>query len=872
MSFQIDEATLAAMTQEARICFLEEDAPQYLQTLEIGLQQRHDSPNFIELQRATHSLKGGAGLAQLPSLRELSHRLEDLLQAIQQQTVLEIEEAWTLLEWGVSEVANLLNQARMDQVVDADFALLEILASFTPTSPEETLNEPTQTVSASQLALIQKALTQDLESCITTVTCLSPDASPDEISNTLNLFFDECLLLGETLDLPWLIAEIEPLELVLAETSPEDALLISQQLIIQLRSYRDQYLAEIEPVNSASEPSPVPKEEKVLSSQVRVPLKRLEDMTYHVEELILTRERLRLQQEHLQQANQRLRDLSQVFEPIREQIQLLYDQVALAPIYSSGLVLPKNDSNLDFDALELDRYTELHSSLQTFQELMLRIQETRADLDLINHDFAENLEQSQSNLDGLYNKLTQSRLVPFRILAQRFIPQLQNLNRRYGKSVDLLIEGEETLVDQVVLENLQTPLTHLLNNAFDHGIESISDRLACGKTETAQIILSAKVDNNTLIIQLKDDGQGIDLLRIYQQAKERGLCLADSSFEQYHSEQILDWIFQPNFSTAQTVSDLSGRGVGLDIVRTQIQRLRGTVQVKTQAKEGTTFILKLPLNLSLMSLSLIQVEQRLIALPSLSILESLPYKELEWLTSNPPTVQWRQQIIPVISLGELLPCPQLPLDSVNPRVALVVSGAFTPFVITVNSLIGERLLIVKPFDQTIVIPAYLAGCTILGNGEIVPVLLPEAFPMDSAIPLKAPTPTIVKTPTILVAEDSVATRRLLERILTQVGYTTLMCRDGQEALDTLAQHPDDVSLVISDVEMPRLNGFELLQQMRSSPKWKHIPVIMATSRTGDRHQQQAMQLGANAYLGKPIQAQEFLTTIEALLTNNLSFV
>lgn len=202
----------------------------------------------------------------------------------------------------------------------------------------------------------------------------------------------------------------------------------------------------------------------------------------------------------------------------------------------------------------------------------------------------------------------------------------------------------------------------------------------------------------------------------------------------------------------------------------------------------------------------------------------------------------------------------------------MVSGATTPFVISVNSLIGERLLIVKPFDETIVTPAYLAGCTILGNGEIVPLLLPEAFVMSSATLLKLPPKSIVKTPTILIAEDSVATRRLLERMLTQVGYTTFMCRDGQEALDTLAQHPDDVHLVVSDVEMPRLNGFELLQQMRTHPKWKHIPVIMATSRTGDHHQQQAMQLGANAYLGKPIQAQEFLTTIEALLSKQLSFV
>lgn len=873
MSFQLDEATLAAMTQEARLCFLEEDAPEYLKTLETGLQHRQE-PNFIELLRATHSLKGGAGIAQLPSLGELAHRLEDLLQAIQQQKVQDLNESWNVLEWGVFEVANLLNQARMNQVVEADFALLEILASFTQSNAESSSESSASVPNSTRSTLLQKALIEDLEACFKAITDLSPAEPSEVISNVLTTFFDECLLLGETLDLPWLVSEIEPLELVLAETSPEDALAIFQQIIPHLQSLRDQHLESllerlVQKTPSVN-PSPASSEEKANLSQVRVPLKRLEGMTYHVEELILTRERLRLQQEQLQQANQRLKNLSQVFEPIREQIQSLYDELALAPLYSSSI--SKSNSQLDFDALEMDRYTDLHSSLQTFQELILRIQETRADLDLINQDFAENLQQSENNLDGLYQQLTQSRLVPFRLLAQRFIPQLNSLTRRYGKFVDLVIEGEDTLVDQVVLENLQTPLTHLLNNAFDHGIESVDERLANGKSETAQIQLSAKVENNILIIELKDDGQGINLLRVYQQAKERGLCSAESFFEQYHPEQILDWIFQPNFSTARTVNDLSGRGVGLDIVRTQIQRLRGTVQVKTQAQQGTTFTLKLPLNLSLMSLSLVQLEQRMIALPSLSILESMPYYELRWSSEDKSTVTWREQTIPVISLSELLPCPQAPLESINPRVALVVAGSFTPFVIAVNGLFAERLLIIKPFDQTLVTPPYLAGCTILGNGEIIPVLLPEAFVINSSLPIQASPKSKVKTPTILVAEDSVATRRLLERLLTQVGCTALMCRDGQEAIDLLAQHPEEIHLVISDVEMPRLNGFELLQQIRSHPKWQNTPVVMATSRTGDRHVEQARQLGANAYLGKPIQAQELLTTVEGLLSEQLSFV
>ncbi|MGK7874995.1 MAG: response regulator [Xenococcaceae cyanobacterium] len=877
MSFELDAATLALITQEARQCFLDEDAPEYLQILEGGLQNRNGSADFTSLLRAAHSLKGGAGLAQLPSLRELSHKLEDLLQALEKEQVPDPDEGWTLLELSVTEMAVLLSQARTDQDVVADPNLLKALETFDQSQP--TAVETTE-ANAGHSTLVQTALKQDLEACFVRVEELPPDTPTEIVTECLENFFDECLLLGETLDLPWLIEGIEPLEAVLEESQTDDALLVAKQAITQLRSQRNQYLLEGQSTPAPRAPAPTPTPETVPPPQeaqaplshLRVPLKRLEKMTNSVGELILAQERLRLQQQQLNQTNRRLRQLARRFEPIRDQVQAFYDQLAIAPLHSSiplAVGVTTDSPALEFDPMELDRFTDLHSSLQTFQELMLRVQETRTDLDLINRELSEDLEQVQNNLDALYTDVTQSRLVPFRLLAQRFLPQIQHLNRRYGKSAHLEIEGEDVLVDQVLLEQLQTPLTHLLNNAFDHGIEPSSERLANHKPETAQIFLKATVENNQLVISLADDGRGIDLQRVYQRALERGLCSPETSIDQWRQEEILDWIFQPDFSTTEIVSDLSGRGVGLDIVRTQIQRLRGTIQVKTQSGQRTIFTLKLPLNLSLLTLFLVQLQRRIVAIPTTSVLETLPYSELDWIETEPKTVNWHQQAVPVVPLWRLLPCPRTPIEPAEPRVGIVLDASFGPLVVTVDGLIGERQLIVKPFDDTVATPPYLAGCTILGTGEVVPVVLPQAFEMSSPQPQsqeiqpRATAPS--KIPTILVVEDSVATRRLLERLLTEIGYTIVVCRDGQEGLDELHKRRGRVDLIISDVEMPRVNGFELLQKLRTDASWEQVPVVMVTSRTGERHQQQAMQLGANAYLGKPIQFQELLTTIQALV-------
>ena len=669
MTFQLDQATLQSITQEVRQCFLFQDAPEYMNILERGLENRDG--DFKSLLRAAHSLKGGAGVAELPSLNDLAHKLEDLLQIMEKREVQDEELAWLILERGVTEVAFLLDQAGTGQEVQVDPELLQTLAAFQQS--QTTVGARTETVNGPNNSFIVTALQQDLEDSFATVEELPADTPEEIVRECLENFCDECLFLGETLDLVWLIEGVAPLEAVREEADTSAALTLALDAIANLRTVRDRYLTvQLEPaenkeaedavLDSVEDTTPHSSIPDTSLSHLRVPLKQLEDITNTVEELILTQERLREQQRQLTQANLRLRQLAHQFEPIREQIQSFYDQLAITPegmasvnpALTGPALLGLKPQAMEFDRLELDRFTTLHSSLQTFQELMLRVREVRADINLSNYQLNENLEYESKKLNKLYGSITQSRLVTFGLLAQRFLPQIQNLNRRYPhKLVVLEIKGEEVLVDQLLLEQLQTPLTHLLNNAFDHGITPRAARVDNGKPETATIVLKAARSQNQLVITITDDGEGINLERVYRAALERGLCPTSSDMDQFSTEEILQWIFQPDFSTAPKVSELSGRGMGLDIVRSQVQRLRGTIQVETEVGQGTIFTLKFPRSLSKVSLLLVQLQGRIVAIPTASIRETLLFKELEWLQLEPPVANWYSQAVSVIPLSEI---------------------------------------------------------------------------------------------------------------------------------------------------------------------------------------------------------------------------
>ncbi len=794
----LTQANLEAILQEARACFLYEDAPDYLAILEQGIERLKSGDTTINLQAeyknlmlAAHTIKGGAGLSELDTLSQLAHKLEDLLQALLEGRVADLDLAYELLSLGVEQISDLIAEASSSQNIavinqDAPLPLVTALEDFlnrlSQDNPNFSGNADGTNINSS---FIKIALEIDLEDCLQTVEKLLPALGKSTkagiLHDALGNLLEECLLLGQALNLIWLVEISDKISQVLKQ--PQASLVkVAPKIINYIRQKRSQTLNPIPPQNtpknvSESLDKSAKKKEELLPQintdkhrlstessgvsannqednskttdinnfnlNLRIPVTKLDRMSNTVGELLINNESLDLYQAQLHQVSLMLKKQTQQMEPLRQQVKEFYDQMS-TPLLS-GITTYGNDDlkrggrnsiNAEFDALELDQYTGIHTTLQDFQEVMVRVEESRSDLDLLTRELQEGLEQLHQQLDSLRNDLTESRLVAFKVLTDRFVASIKMLNDRYKKSVNLEVIGEDTLIDQVILEQLQTPLTHLLRNAFDHGIESNPERVKLDKPVTAKITLSAVIKGNQVLVKIADDGRGIDYQKIYQKAVKMGLCRL--KFTELSKEEIIEFLFMPGFSTAATVTDISGRGVGLDVVRSQVARLQGSVKVKTELGQGTTFTITVPLTLSILPLLLCRCQQQTWAIPSINVLEIVHLAEYcDRSVALPDSINWRDtpaeslrdRNIPLFSLIKLLPYAQKDListsTSFNPNLGIVLDVEGEPIVIAVDALIAEKELVLKPFDKTIPIPAYLAGCTVLGTGEVVPVLSPS---------------------------------------------------------------------------------------------------------------------------------------------------
>ena len=890
----LDTASLKAILLEARSCFLYEDAPDYLVMLEQGMQKLvafarspgSAKPEEIEqeytvLMRAAHSIKGGAGIAEIPVLHKLAHKLEDLLEALNDgRAASQIDTAYELLFIGIEQVKELVAQAisNPDAVEGSEstlpiaIALEGFLQELAPRQ-EDTAFESM----AINPFILKTVLEIDLEECLQRIEKLL--LAPIQIAllkQGLTGFIEECTLLGQTLNLEWLIASASNVEQA-QNAKAEILLAIVTKEIAQLREQRSQVLNPAPPISTSE---PVVEKESQLVAQVapalnlRIPVTKLDRMSNTLGELLIGHERLSVYNSQLHQANLTLNKESHKLNPINEQVRVFYDQLA-SPLASMG-VNNLESGDREFDALQFDQYTGFHTTLQDLQEVMVRVQETKSDIELISRDFQAGLDRLRQQLDSLRGDLTESRLVPFNFLAQRFVKALQTMCDRYHKSVELEITNQETLIDQVILEQLQTPLTHLVRNAFDHGIETPAERQNLGKSKVAQITLTSHVQANQVVITISDDGRGIDTQKVLNRAIETGLHSPKAA--ELTPEQILQFLFMPGFSTAKTVTDLSGRGVGLDVVRTQIERLHGTVTVATKVGQGTKFTITIPILFSILPLLLCRCQQRTLAIPSVNILEIIALAEFGGYSAQTETITWHDRPVPIFCLTKILPYTRA--DSVpaaeqfNQHLGIVLDIGGEPVVVAVNSLLGEKELVLKPFDATVKVPPYIAGCTVLGTGEVVTVLSPNYWgellnrkqpllALPGAFKLSSQAET-----TILIVDDSVTVRRLLEQVLSKSGYQVVQCRDGKEAVEALNQPGDLYNAVISDIEMPRMDGFSLLREIRSSKNLQNLPVAMLTSRENDQHRQKAKDLGANAYFTKPFVPEKLLGAIASMLNQS----
>ncbi len=481
------------------------------------------------------------------------------------------------------------------------------------------------------------------------------------------------------------------------------------------------------------------------------------------------------------------------------------------------------------------------------------------------------------HLDPVINEL-QSRVKEIRLLScstifEGFPRMVRDIASEEGKEVNLVISGEETELDKKILEGIKTPLMHILRNCIDHGIEDVDERQALGKSKAGTINLSACHEAGSVVITVKDDGRGMDLGEIKQTALKKRL-ISKEELDQMTDKEVLNLIFMNGYSTSPIITDISGRGIGLDIVMRDIRDLNGRVILDTEAGKGTQFTLILPLTIAIIQVLLIKQNEMLFALPVTSVIENRKVDMAEVSAiEGKMAVQVRDLTMPLIRLSEVLELPQTPDEEPEEKqeVSVVIAASFDKRVgFIVDEIISKEEVFIKNLGEHLGKIRNVSGATILGTGEVVVVLdvadlIANSSRSRSAITHRKPaTQNKKEERRILIVEDAISSRELEKSILEAEGYTADTAIDGLDALDKITKAKYD--LFVTDIQMPRMDGFEFCKTVKNNKEYQDIPVIMVTAMDKEEDKRRGIEAGAQAYIVKTTFDQSnLLETIDRLI-------
>jgi chemosensory pili system protein ChpA (sensor histidine kinase/response regulator) len=641
------------------------------------------------------------------------------------------------------------------------------------------------------------------------------------------------------------------------------------------------------------------KERESLDNTVRVPSKQLEQINDLFSELIIQRNGLHSQLEKLRNLARNLSQRVQNLDQENQELRTAYNKAISSNARQQQLISVENGENRFSEvitAVNQPSVEEINLRSQDIVETIVQVQEVSTDIQLSVDDADQIARKLNKTSKQLQTKLNQVRMRPISELVERFPRAIRDLNVEYGKNVQLKIEGGNTLIERSILEALNDPLMHLLRNAFDHGIEESATRRSLGKPEQGLIEIQAVYRNNRTIITMRDDGRGISLEKIRSRALAMGL---DSSLlESASDDELLSLIFEPGFSTSEKVTALSGRGVGMDVVRNNLKLIRGDITVDTELGVGTTFTLSVPFTLSVARVLLVETSKILLAFPTDVVSEIFLLQSDRIISMGGSEVlNWQGTMLPLIRLSQYFEfnCPRydtLELETpaaINASSVLIVKGNNQTVAVQVDRCWGEQEVAIRQVEGNIPLPQGFSNCTILGDGRVVALVSANELlywiatnqntPKNNQLPsvrLKTPflfvdSEKLAALPSkpkgkILIIDDSINVRRFLALTLEKGGYQVEQAKDGQDALEKL-ETGLKIAAVICDIEMPRLDGYGFLGKVKNDVNLKNIPVAMLTSRSSDKHRQLAMQLGAKAYFSKPYNEQELLRTLEELIGN-----
>ena len=721
-----------------------------------------------------------------------------------------------------------------------------------------------------------------------------------------DIFSDLAVLLGETAPAPsGAFAELDALlglaPLAADRVAPAPA---SESMLAPVpespdaSDREDDDFAELEKIATAGaqgmDGSPS-RRARTLEQTMRVAVRQLDNLSNLVGELVVNRNSLEDNQERLRQFLDNLLHQVQLLSDAGQRMQDVYEMTLVKEALrinrfnrSGSVPQQNNDSSAgDWEAEEMDRFNVFHELAQEIIEHVVRVKESSSDIEFLVENNEQVTRQLRQVTNQLQEGLTRSRMVPFSQNTDRLPRGVKENARKFGKQVELIVEGQDTLIDKMLVDKLSEPMTHLVNNAIAHGIELPEERERQGKEPAGKITVRAFHQGNQTVISVSDDGAGINHDKVREKAVQKGLVTAEQA-RNLSRLDIYDLLFLPGFSTRDRADALAGRGVGMDVVRTCLAKLRGTIVTDSSLGHGTSFTIRLPLTLSI-SRALCCVSDRYqIAFPLDGVEDTidLPKDRIFQQPDGTPFIQWRDMRVPFKPLKELLVYNRhigrsrsYTNKSTDEDIVpvIVLRSARDYLAIEVDQVMGEQEIVVKQLEGPVPKPAGIAGATVMGDGRILAIgdvleLIDlasgrrreavSALWDDVGVPAES---SSEKTePLVLIVDDSITVRELLKLTFIKAGYRVEQARDGQDAWDQLRAGLD-CDIVFCDIEMPRMDGLELLSRMQKDNHLKQVPIAMLTSRGADRHRQMAVQLGARGYFTKPYLEEALLEAASRML-------
>ncbi len=867
MGNRLDDAVMAGFLEEAR---------GYLPVMERHLNalrnNRADGEALSELHRLAHNVRGTSNVVGFGEAAQLAEELETLIDQVSAGTMSFGDQLPELISQGLRRMAAALDSSIPAPLESPAEDLVELFLE----EAEEHLHVIGSRLAALEEDPARKPALQEVRRSVHTLKGASAMVGLREMSKIAHrmedlldrLYQDSKAPEGEMLQLLFATYDLMS-DLAIARGCPEgygtriqaifDAYtgILGEERIVPSEAPR-----VVEPVSVSDA---VEEGETEASRFVRVPLERLDMLVKQVGEMFVERSRFEQKLAHYahetEELNLSLRRLKRIAS------QLESDHAIFNPGASEG-----NAGADEFDALELDRYTQLHLLSRDLNEAVSDVGTAGGELRNLARGFDAYVHRQSRLTSEVQEKLMRLRMAPFDWLANRLSRTVRVTAQQLNKAVNLKIEGERTELDKTVLEQLAGPLEHLLRNAVDHGIEPAGTRAARGKPERGEIRIRASCEGTEVLLRLSDDGGGIDHEKLRRAAVRVGSA-TEAEAASMTVERLEDLMFLPGVTTAVEVSDISGRGVGLDAVKASITALQGSLQVAAEPGQGTEFTIRLPMTLAITKVLMVESNQETFALPLSSVSRAARVEPAAiQKIGRQEAVLMGEEILPVVRLADSLKLRGVAPPPGRTAPLVMIRLGEQEFALAVDAIQQAQEVVVKPLTGIARKAKGVAAATILGNGVVVLILNPAQLRTLSGqrsarfAPL-APRAPVRKAFDILIVDDSLTVRRVIANLMRKTGWNPLEAKDGVEALEVLDKLDRKPEAILMDVEMPRMDGFELTSRLRSRAVYKNTPILMLTSRAGEKHRNKAGGLGVTEYLVKPYREQVLVGAIRKAVEN-----